>query len=96
MGLGSGAWATIAGAAMPVAVQAAAAAVRRRGMDKADEALSVAADLVDPGIDILDRRSPRYDERIELLRRIGASRPGHHPEQIRALGRVLADGVKVI
>ncbi|MGY1593094.1 hypothetical protein ACI79D_14030 [Geodermatophilus sp. SYSU D00708] len=91
--LGSGPLGTVAGGLMPVAVQAAAA-VRRRWVAKAGEALEIATDLLDPGVHIVDERSPRYDERLELMARVidAAARATLH-EKIKALGHVLADGL---
>jgi len=78
---------------MSVAVEAAAA-VRRRWVAKAGKALEIATGLLDPGVDILDERSRRYDERLELMARVidAAARATLH-EKIKALGHVLADGL---
>jgi hypothetical protein len=93
LALGSGPLGTVAGGLMPVAVQLTAA-VRSRWIRRASQAVQVATDLLDPGVDILDERSPRFDERLELIARVidAAARATLH-EKIEALGRVLADGL---
>ena len=93
LALSPGPLGTVAGGLVPVAVQLAAA-VRSRWIGKASQAVQVATDLLDPGVDILDERSPRYDERLELIARvIDAAARATLQEKIEALGRVLADGL---
>jgi hypothetical protein len=96
--LGNGPAGVVAGGLAPVAVDTVGrlgARIRRRWVDKAGEALQVAADILDVGVDLLDERLPGHDERVELLARvIEASARSTFEDKIRALGRVLAGGLQ--
>ncbi|MGY1846873.1 hypothetical protein [Blastococcus sp. SYSU DS1021] len=90
LALGAGPLGVVAGGFAPVL----ASAVHRRWRAKANEALAVAADILDTGLDILDERKPGYDERLELTARvIEAAARATIPAKIQALGQVLADGL---
>lgn len=89
--------AVAATAAAPVIAEAGRRiieAVRGRRADKVSQLL-IAADILDPGLDILDERRPDYDQRLELLGRvIESAARSTLQEKVRALGRVLSDGLR--
>lgn len=96
--LGGGPIGVLAGALVPVAVQTAgqrlARSVANRWTRNSTEALTVAAGLLDAGLEIFDERLASHDERVELLARVieGSAR-ATLPAKIRAFGRVLAEGL---
>lgn len=97
LALGQGAVGVAAGALAPVGVHAAHRLARRitgRWRQNVDRMLTVAADLLDPGLEILDERQSDYDARIELLARVieGSARATLEAK-IKAFGRLLADGL---
>src|SRR4051794_34708234 len=98
LALGTGPLGAFAGALAPVGVQAGhrlAQRIVRRWEQNAGAALTVAADLLDAGLDIFDERLPGHDERVELLARVieGAARATMEAK-VKAFGRVLAEGLR--
>ncbi|WP_138735892.1 hypothetical protein [Modestobacter excelsi] len=84
---------TVAAAAAPLVVQAAAA-IRSHWAAKSTRTIEVAADHMGVGVDIVLQRSLAYEDRLELLARvIEASARSTITAKIDALGRVLADGI---
>src|SRR3954452_10521942 len=70
-------------------------ALRGRQAEKVGE-LITAAEMLSPGLGILDERGPDYDARLELLNRVlEAAAASTLKEKIPALARVLVDGMQV-
>jgi hypothetical protein len=87
--------AIVGGAAGPALVLGAKLYARRlvRQQQQIKEVVDVAATCLG-GLDILEERASRYDERLELLTRVlRAAGRSTLKAKVHALGRILADGV---
>lgn len=94
---GAGVVPTAAGGAVAVVTPALLRMTReviKRRQNRADRALITAAEAID-GLDILEERLRNYDERVELLGRVlEAAARTPLEKKIRALSRVLVDGLQ--